>query len=288
MRNLLVVILVLAAVVGCNRPKTIPDADLQKIIEEVFLVNAYISTHPTSCDSIDVYEPILKKYGYTAADMSYTVSSFSRRKSSRFTDVINEAITALERGYEYYESRVAVLDTIDAMASRRFMKVVKHDSLIVAKSLRDTVKLKIKLPTEEGRYTIAYRYFIDSADTNYGLKATYSILDSLKKSVESNTVWLRLYTQEKVFVTLESPATGRELEIKFASYNNKSKKPSIKIDSLVIAHYMPKKAAIDSINKTLIDYKLLVDDKEYRELTQDSCSLRIHPPRSAAQCDSVR
>lgn len=288
MRRFLIIGLISMAMLGCDRPKTIPDADLQKILQEVYLINAYCSTNPINCDSLDIYEPILSKYKYTASDMEYTITNFSKRKSSRLTDVINEAITGLENEYAVYEKQVAVLDTIDVISAERFKKVVYEDSILIIKSLRDTSKLRIKLPAEDGRYTISYNYQFDSTDTNYGVRAQYTIKDSTKFNVATNTNWLRTYAREKVSVTLESSPKSKQLELNLAMYAKSATEPYLTIDSLVVVHYIPKLAALDSMNKILVDYKLLIDGKEYDKATQDSCSLRIHPPRSVAAGSSKR
>lgn len=288
MKHIVILILIIVGTVGCNRPKTISDHDLQLILQEVFLVNAYCSSNPTNCDSIDIYEPILEKYGYTATDMRYTIGNYSKRKSSRLTDVIEEAIVGLERESKIYNDAVAVLDTIDLIAAERFKKIVYQDSLLKITNIRDTSKLRITLPVDDGRYTIAYNYRFDSSDVNYGLRGTFYIQDSAKRAIASNTAWLRTYSREKVNVTLESSDRGRKLYATVVAYNKNATAPNVTIDSLFIVHYLPKKVALDSMNRILMDYKLLIDGKEYSTATQDSCSLRLHPPRSVAKCDSKR
>lgn len=81
-------------------------------------------------DSLELYEPVFSRYGYTAEDVRYTIGNFSRRKSAKLSDVVEQSIRLLEEESAYYKYEVGVLDTIDNVARRRFTRTVYSDSLI--------------------------------------------------------------------------------------------------------------------------------------------------------------
>lgn len=89
-------------------------------------------------DSLELYEPVFSRYGYTAEDVRYTIGNFSRRKSAKLSDVVEQSIRLLEEESAYYKYEVGVLDTIDNVARRRFTRTVYSDSLIRVTRIKDT------------------------------------------------------------------------------------------------------------------------------------------------------
>ena len=88
---------VLLFLVACDSPKTIPNDDLANIFHDALLTNAYISQKSVKYDSLNIYEPILAKYGYTKEDMQYTLENFLRQKSAHLSDVITDVNDRLAR-----------------------------------------------------------------------------------------------------------------------------------------------------------------------------------------------
>ena len=170
MKTTLRILLLAAAVAAaaCARHRIIPDEKLAMIFRDAFLVNAYLSTESLSGDSLNVYEPIFDRYGYTVEDVQYTVASFSRRKSARLGDVVNRAADLLEQEGLIYDREVAVLDTVNNIARRRFTRTLRSDSLLRVERLRDTGLLRIRIPeVRPGDYAVSYRcllYTSDAAD----------------------------------------------------------------------------------------------------------------------------
>lgn len=120
----------LLAGAACTRHKIIPDEKLAQIFHDAFLTNAYIGDVRVNIDSLNIYEPIFARYGYTTRDVYYTIGNFSKRKSARLGDVVEMAIDKLEAEGKFYDREVAVLDTIDNVARRTFTRTVYADSLI--------------------------------------------------------------------------------------------------------------------------------------------------------------
>lgn len=273
---------------GCSRPKEIPDKKLEAIFKEIFLVNAYVNSHTIHTDSLDIYEPILEKYGYKARDLTYTLGQFSRRKSSRLSSILDASIAQLTAEYEGYERRVAVLDTIDNVARERFREIVHTDTLLQVRSLKDTARLRLEFPAREGQYRIKYAYLIDTTDKNYSLRAAYTLRDSAGKELQNRTNWLQRARRIAYDTRLEAPAGTTSLEIHLANYTKTSSSPGIRIDTLEVIYYLPLKVALDSLSRSLVDYKLFIDGKEYRSgAATDSLALRTDPPRAVAPADSI-
>lgn len=72
----------LLAGAACTRHKIIPDEKLAQIFHDAFLTNAYIGDVRVNIDSLNIYEPIFARYGYTTRDVYYTIGNFSKRKSA--------------------------------------------------------------------------------------------------------------------------------------------------------------------------------------------------------------
>ena len=63
----------LLAGAACTRHKIIPDEKLAQIFHDAFLTNAYIGDVRVNIDSLNIYEPIFARYGYTTRDVYYTI-----------------------------------------------------------------------------------------------------------------------------------------------------------------------------------------------------------------------
>lgn len=81
---------------SCARDKVIPDEELARIFRDAYLINAYVSDRGVKLDSLELYEPVFSRYGYTAEDVRYTIGNFSRRKSAKLSDVVEQSIRLLE------------------------------------------------------------------------------------------------------------------------------------------------------------------------------------------------
>ncbi len=161
---------VATAFVQCRRDRVIPDDTLAEIFYEAFLTNSYIGIEYIDTDSLQIYEPIFQKYGYTSKDVRYTVGNFSRRKSARLGNVVEQAITRLDNEGKELERQVMILDTIRNVAVREFTRVVRADSLIKVTKPADSVKLLIVVaPVRAGEYEVSYEY----TDEEYSAKSKH-------------------------------------------------------------------------------------------------------------------
>ena len=110
MKRLKYSILLFAAIFQACSGKTIPQKKVAKILAEVYLNDTYIDQNSrliAQADSIQLYEPIFNKYGYTTDDYVRTIDKyFSRTKKMIY--FYQEAKEILEQKKE--EIRLAVED----------------------------------------------------------------------------------------------------------------------------------------------------------------------------------
>ncbi len=285
MKRLFIIALVLAAA-ACSRTKTIPDGELADIFREIYLTNAWCASTRTVCDSLDIYEPIFAAHGYTAEDFVTTLSNFSRRKSSRLSDVVDRAIAMLETEEKEYARRVEVLNLVDSMAQARTADTVYRGERIRISRIKDTALLRITLPVREGSYDISYGYLIDSADRNRRIQARFEVYDSLGSQLSSSGAVLR--GRDTVFYTtrVEVGPQGTELVIRPALYPEKAERPSMTVDSLTAVRYAPLREALERLYRESVDYNLLIDGKRY-DAPPDSGALYVLPPAAYPPPDSL-
>lgn len=258
-RTLLAALFLCAA--ACARHKIIPDKVLAQIFHDAFLSNAYITTERVDKDSLNIYEPIFARYGYTTSDVQYTIGNFSKRKSARLGDVVELAIKQLETEGAYYEREVAALDTIDNIARRTFTRRVLSDSLVRVRSLRDTARLRFTLDVQPGEYAVRLNYRIDSLDENRaGLRGVVWLetRDSMRSNV--HTVSLRRDRTESYSRTLRADSTHRRLHIDFADFRQKPRRPSITLTDLEVDYTLPTPQAVDSLYLRQMDLRIFADE----------------------------
>lgn len=279
-----------ALLAGCVRSKTIPDGELREIFKRIYLVNSYMeqnrgnTSRIFNIDSLDVYRPILNEYGYSVDDLKYTMHNFSKRKSYRLSDVVDEAIKEIEDEESWYRYQMAAADSIDVRAQRMFRRTVFSDSLIRAKKVADTAKLRLSAPIEPGSYEVAYSYFIDSLDKNRNLKATISLIDSNGRIHNTVTNWLGNNRRQRYSAKLTPEGRDTAIVIVFGNYPQKElKTPDIRIDSLEVFYMPPVEVALDSAGIVLFRYKLQFDEDENDSQPQDSVALPLHTDGPAPQ-----
>ncbi len=181
LKRVLSAVIAVVIVVGmssCHKKRVIPDDTLAEIFHDAFVVNAYIGEKNIDLDSLQIYEPIFKQYGYTAKDVIYTVGNFSRRKSARLGTVVEQAISRLERENKYHAKKVVILDTIQNVAVRTFTRTLHQDTLIKVIKRADTTRLQLKIsPAYEGEYDISYSYKCEGDIRKYPRKAEFYFED---------------------------------------------------------------------------------------------------------------
>ena len=275
----LIVCALVAVMAACARHKIIPDDTLALIFHDAFLTNAYIENENIDTDTLNIYEPIFEKYGYTIEDVRFTIGNFSKRKSARLGDVVEVAIDLLEEEGKFYEKEVVVLDTIDNTARRMFTRTIYSDSLIRIKNLKDSTKRVIRIKNIlPGEYKVQFDYKVDSLD-NQSIRKTvlwFEGLDSvqkgrqqyvLRKSMDEESFARTLVAaeeMEQLVVDLLQPQTEEETsEIDERTGKKKKKKKKrvdVTITNLRIIHIPTTGAAVDSLYAKQLDVKIFADE----------------------------
>lgn len=266
---------------GCTRSKTIPDDKLEQIFAEIFLANAYVVSGVDNfrLDTLDIYRPILDKYGYEVEDLTYTVQNYSERKSAKISEVVEKAIQRLEKGEREYTELVASRDTTNAIALRKFSKTVYYDTAIVVKSLADTSRLRITIPVTEGSYAVTYHYLIDSLDRNGNSRSRYDMLNN--SGYSTNNISHAAVIRRPSGSSRNIAAYGYDsvLVLSLAGYGPGMQRPSVRIDSIRIVYSPTLKMALDSLSRYYATsvFKLYPDDAGPQGNSQDRGTLGIHP-----------
>ena len=192
-------LLAVIALVGCNKPRVIPDEVLSDIFRDAMLINAYYNVKSDqSPDSLNIYEPVFARYGYTAEDVQYTVDNISRRKNARLGDVAERMIASLDERMQYLNRESAKLDTIENVAFRRYTRALLGDTTIVAKTAADSTKLRLYLYNiHPGYYRFTSLYSLDSLDKSAGrrYRIYFEREDSTRREFSEGSLMRRAETQ---------------------------------------------------------------------------------------------
>ena len=268
MKRVLIITLTLLCIVSCARKKEIDDQTLAKIFSEAYISNAYLGINYFNIDSVQIYEPILERYGYTPEDLRYTIGNFSRRKSAQLGRVLKDAEEQIKVFADIYEKEVVILDTIKNVAVRSMQRVVCKDSLISVKKLADTSKLKLVVePLQSGMYSIRYRYTCErekfkekGKSKDLSLRGAINI--ETNNGIHKNNYSYNLRDEENIRRTITTDTASKRLVITFAKtadQSKKMKKPNVTVTDLVIEYTPEENLAIDSLFKRYIDIKIFDD-----------------------------
>ena len=301
MKRIFVVIFlaIVLCITSCNKKNIIPDDTLADIFHDAFVVNAYIGEERINLDSLQIYEPIFERYGYTANDVIYTVGNFSRRKSARLGTVVEQAISRLERESQVFAKKVVILDTIKNVAMRSLTRTVYQDTLIKATKRSDSTALKIKIsPIYQGEYTISYSYKCKDELEKFPRSAEFYFNDENGYRNSSTSVSLR--QSGLVSRTLTPRNNTKELVLDLGKYTDlqksvvKNGKKSVKkvrppksqdleIRNLKVVYKPNQDIAIDSLFNRYVNIKIFVDGFLIKKdsLTLSPDTTRISTPTAS-------
>ncbi|MEG2365123.1 MAG: DUF4296 domain-containing protein [Alistipes sp.] len=264
-------ILLAFVLAACSRPTIVPDDELAMIFRDAFLTNAYITNKLVKADSLNVYEPIFARYGYTTADVQYTIGNFSKRKSARLGDVVEAAINLLDKDGAYYDREVAILDTIDQAARRALGRVVYSDTLIRVQRLQDTARLHFEVqPIKPGQYAISMRYMVDTLDENSSIQGGVWLEHRGAPRRGNYTYMLRREQEEHYERILTADTADRRLIFDFAGFSKPAKRPSITIRDVEVRYTPPTAEAVDSFYRQHMDVRIFAKDFFRHAMPKDS------------------
>ena len=262
---------------SCNEHTVIPDDVLADIFHDAFLTNAYIDKEGISTDSLKVYEPIFKRYGYTAEDVRYTIGNFSRRKSARLGTVVEQAISRLEEENRVYARQVVILDTIRDVAIRSYTRVVYEDTLIQARKRADSTRLRVVIEPviHKGAYQITYKATCEDDLEKYPRRAEFYFED--EEGVRSGNALLSLRPSFNASRTLVSHNQNNvRLVLELGNYKEKvrPRRQSLDIRNLKVVYKPAESVAVDSLYHSYLPIKIFVDGFLVKK---DSVALSVDP-----------
>lgn len=275
--------------VGCGGPQIIPDAELAKIFSEAYIQNAYLAAFARGYDTLDIYTPIWERYGYTEEDVRFSIGNFSKRKSAKLSDVVDQAIRIIEKEKALANYKLAVRDTLREIGRRRFVRTVHYDSLIRVRRIADTAGLIVRIPIrEKGDFEVTYSYVVDSADKNHNMRTRHYVLNGYDRKVSENVHRMRRNEQRGRYNgNFKVTAADQYLVLNLNPYTAKDiTKPSMRIDSLEVRFYMDDELAQDSLSRLLLRKTIPEDYQRYIKSWQDSVARRDSTLRAMA--DSIR
>ncbi|MFI3266606.1 MAG: hypothetical protein R3Y15_05570 [Rikenellaceae bacterium] len=262
MRKLFLIIIALATMFSCFGPrkKIITTEHMEIITAEIFVANAYGSFAELMMqDSIDMYEPIFNKYGYTATDMLYTITELTKRKSVRYTDILEGAILRIERVHDSLDRIVKAQDTVDMLMVKTYSTRVYDLPELVVDNIKDTSNLSIKVPVEPGSYELSFRYFIDSEDKNSPISYRYGIINKSGRYRSISTYHMKKSLSEKRDLTIPNVSEQDSLlYLQLGVYpKTMTGEPHIRFDSLTLYHLPVLESVKDSFRDRWFPNELL-------------------------------
>lgn len=256
---------------ACSHHTIIPDDELALIFHDAFLANAYLGGRNPTADSLNVYEPIFARYGYTTQDVQYTIGNFSKRKSARLGNVVERAITMLDAEGKDYSREVAILDTIDNVALRTARRTVRADSLIRVRSLADTSQLRFAFDVVPGAYDVQLTYLVDSLDRNTAdAPRSRMWLESADGTQSQNyNIILRRRSEGYISHRFKADSGHRRLRIEFYSFTGRPQTPSVTVRNFKVEHTPEKAEAVDLLYERQLDLRIFADEF-FRTAQKDS------------------
>ena len=286
-KSLLPLLLLLLALCSgaCKRHTIIPDDRLALIFHDAFLVNAH-HAREGKLDSLNLYEPIFQRYGYTTADVQYTIGNFSKRKSARLGDVVELAIDLLEQEGKYYDREVAILDTIQHIAERTMRRRVYTDSAIVVHALKDTARLRIAIDAEPGAYVADVTYRIDSTDRNDRLRSEVWLErhDGTRANVQNSTMWKN--RDEHFTRSFRADSTHRRIHVDLATFDGKPRQPSLTVKEIRIDYTPETSVAIERLAEQQMNIRIFADEF-FRGLLPGASAAEPAEPEEAEEAEEA-
>lgn len=255
---------------SCSKETVIPDDELKVIIREMFLSNAYMNVNKMKADSLDIYTPILSRYGYTQDDFFFTLANFQKRKSARLGDVVNEAIIDLENLSDGYQTKVRNMQYIDSLAKAACRKRVFYCEDIEVTRMKDTAKLRLSIPiVGKGEYEVKYVYTIDTLDKNLRLQSEHATYDPKGKRLSLMRSNLSSGSAKKLYTTTITPKPeATEYVLILADYARRDNDPHITFHHVSVEYTPPIEEALERMSyelriKPMIYYNDSVRIRDY-------------------------
>ncbi|MBE9488311.1 MAG: DUF4296 domain-containing protein [Bacteroidetes bacterium] len=219
---------------SCNfdKPTLIPEEELGDMIGEIVLTESYVKNamkpNRRAKDTIDYYNPILDKYGYTIEDVEYSIDKYSRRKTDviwNTVDKANKKVSLIQKIYkEDFAKRQKWIKYVDQETADTLFS---YPDTIFVKKFKDIKDFIPPIEIErEGSFIIRYDYKTkdeEKPDNRYMMFHFYDTLSN--KKITRYTSWIsrsRSYDKRKTFIktlVVKDLHKKNRLEIYLAGHN---------------------------------------------------------------------
>ena len=288
MKKILFLVICLFVTFGCVRSsKRIPDEKLVSIVKDIYVSNAYVQKVMPNLynDSLDYYNPIFKRYGYTIDDFRYTLYKMSTRKSSRISWVISAVLDSLNKEFAVLKYYKKIYDKIENIVEMESLDTIyARPESIVIEGRKNLSKADVCIKIDTNRiYTVKYRYKIDSVSSGQRLRTQIATLD--KAGMLSNTNY-KYYERSGYNYISTDMSIGvikvDSLRIKMVYFAPKVQTPYVKvcIDSVIISSRLSYSEARDLALRRRLNHSIIkfIEDAQNQA---DSSTVNIVPPSLA-------
>jgi hypothetical protein len=166
------------------------------------------------------------------------------------SDLVAKTYRRLDAESKEEARKIMILDTLDRVAQRAYTRTIYADSLIVAKDIADTTKLRIIIDSlVPGDYNIAFSYLIDSLDENRNSRVEVYVLCNDSTRVLRHTTMLSRYKESRYTrkFTIDSIHRLIYINMYYHPKNETSKQPDITIRDLEVERVLPTDISVDSL-----------------------------------------
>ncbi len=270
-RRVVFTILVSLSIFSCtSEPQLIKEDELQNIIRDMLITDVFVTKSDSiSVDSFEYFSPILKKYGYSAEDIDYTLRRYALRKSGVLGPMLDNIATEFDSLKRVYNNRGDMLKVWGENAKELSTKVVLFIDSIEINSLED--RQVIELPIHfSGDYTITYSYRIDSSLKKLSFATSFSSRDTIRGTEKHRGRYWMSWGKDQKRLNSTTSLDARKYNMMEYSIPDPPKssdnKVKIRIDSLKIT-YLPTDGHIE---EDYLNYMLALEpfNKTPRELTR--------------------
>ncbi len=239
--NILFAFFTALVLAGCGSHRTISDETFVEMFREMYLANTYCSNYDVKCDSLDIYTPIINKYGATTEEFVAKLTSFSKRKSARLSSVISAAIKEMEDESAKYKRLLEFDREISDEVILRATDSLFADTLIVVERKADSLLLKKTYAAKEGTYKLDMNYEIEDRKEEQAYFASITVRDKFTGERVSNSRYILMSGHESrinMSVNVALADRHREVCVRMVNLAGVDRMPRITVKNVSI-RYIP-------------------------------------------------
>lgn len=207
------------------------------LITDVFVTKS----DSISVDSFEYFSPILKKYGYSAEDIDYTLRRYALRKSGVLGPMLDNISIEFDSLKRVYNNRGDMLKEWGENARALATKVVLFVDSIEINSIDDRMVLQLPIHFS-GDYTITYKYVIDSTLKKLSFATSFTSRDTILGTEKHRGRYWMSWGKDVKKLNSTTSLDAREYNMMEYSIpdppKSKDNKVKIRIDSLKVT-YIP-------------------------------------------------